>query len=203
MTMMSYQLYNSLKNLWESIVATPGSGEADPGRDVPDSPVIRRTGLFGKLHSMTPASAVIRPPQTGKPLKPRAEMPQIKGKYHQEFFDWLKAKGIEVWQDEVMPGDLHPSQSEIDLTKVARYLNDPDGTGLLDKRIIVTNDNQILDGHHHWMARLHDFPDQPMPVWRIGKKLKKTLKLAGKFPKTKYLGLGEWTEMVKLIDLDS
>jgi len=92
---------------------------------------------------------------------PRNEMPQIGDENMAGFMQHLQDQGIGVQRGEISPLELHPTQGEMSLGTSAGILNayrsqnldfhmqdnTPDGD-----RILISNDNAILDGHHRWAA---------------------------------------------------
>jgi hypothetical protein len=124
-------------------------------------------------------------------LIPRSEMPQIKEKYRDNYFDFLKKYGVNFSQQRVMPDQLKPSQSNFDPSKINQYIDNPCKTGLFTKRILVSADNYILDGHHHWQAMLKGFPNRPIPVFKANINFQNLLQLSKKFPKVKFQGVAE------------
>jgi hypothetical protein len=196
---------------------TPGSFEADLERDRPDPTVIGAHKLGTFRHFPQGSPGLIDFADRGrKKYRDRAEMPQIKGKYHQQFLDWLHKKhGIESKTAHILPSQLERFQRQILMSKAGSYLHDPKiaeylengsltpdflkDTKLFGKKIIVSRDNFIVDGHHHWFARKwleENYPDRfsiPMEVWQIDAKIKKILRLADDFPKTTYQDVFERT----------
>jgi hypothetical protein len=85
---------------------------------------------------------------------PRVQMPQLDHEQTKAFEERLGEKGYTTEKTEERTDHLRPTQNELDGKKVAaiaHHLRDhPDDT----KRIIVSQDNYILDGHHHWAAQI-------------------------------------------------
>ncbi len=113
----------------------------------------------------------------------RINMPQIARADHKEFFQVLKDKGISIKAENVSVTSLRPTQKEFDQARVDRL------TGAVwehkaTKPVLISKDNYVLDGTHHFMKHLSLDPDGRMPVIRIGLKAEKALKVMNSFPKT-------------------
>ncbi len=89
-----------------------------------------------------------------------------------------------------MPQKLKPSQSNFNTAKVNYYIQNPRASGLFDKIIIVSSDNYILDGHHHWKAMLEGFPHRPMLAYKVDTDIINLLQLSKRFPKALYQDVG-------------
>ena len=109
---------------------------------------------------------------------PRAEMPQIKAEHRGALTQFLKARGVESTEEEILPGALKPTQAEFSQAKVDKARKFTGG----DRAILVSSDNHVLDGHHQWMAKLTDEPDTPMRVIRLNAPIKDLLQQVGEFP---------------------
>lgn len=101
----------------------------------------------------------------------RTDMPQVPKDMRQQFLDEARERGITARREDVDPLSLHPSQKEISAQQVAvklrKYEKDPDRAF---PPILVSKDNYILDGHHHWgvMATVRlDHPGARIPVNRL------------------------------------
>ena len=87
---------------------------------------------------------------------PRAEMPVIPAKRTKEFISHLKSRGYKVEKDSEEARNLRASQSEISGAKVAASMKRIKDEGFY-KRLVVSRDDYILDGHHTWAGQLgHD-----------------------------------------------
>lgn len=115
----------------------------------------------------------------------RAKMPQIHNDLVSEFLEGLKKQGISVRPETVSVSSLKPTQREMDRSKVEGMLKSaPDRA--LNKPIIVSNDNRILDGHHRWAAKMSRNPVERQQVWRVGLSIRKLLERASSFSKVEY-----------------
>ncbi len=109
---------------------------------------------------------------------PRAEMPQVHAEHRGALVNFLKGKGIESKVSEVSPADLKPTQNEYSPAKVEKARNFEGG----DRSILISSDNYVVDGHHQWVAALHDRPGGPMKVIRIDAPIKTLLPIVKEFP---------------------
>jgi hypothetical protein len=123
---------------------------------------------------------------------PRVEMPQLRGVPEPGsrasrlkagksgkvdasgmFVRHLEKRGVGVGRADVRASRLRASQKELIGARVAQLVNEARSgeRDLRDKRIFVTNDNYILDGHHHWAALVATGAgagkDYKVPVYRI------------------------------------
>jgi len=119
---------------------------------------------------------------------PRHEMPQIKSDFVRKYFSFLQKKGIQMMKTLISPLKLKGTQDKIDLNKVNKYIKDPCSTGLFGKRILISNDFYVLDGHHHWMAMKNGFPNRMMKVYMINAPIQTLLSITQNFKKAKYQG---------------
>lgn len=112
---------------------------------------------------------------------PRAEMPQVKAEARGALTQFLKARGVESVQEEILPGDLKPTQAEYSQAKVDKAREFKGG----DRAILVSADGHVVDGHHQWMAKLTDAPDKPMRVIRLDAPIRELLPTIFEFPSTR------------------
>ena len=115
---------------------------------------------------------------------PRAEMPQVHAEHRGALVNFLKGKGIDSQITEVKPTQLKPTQNEYSPAKVEKARKFEGG----DRSILVSSDNYVVDGHHQWVAALHDRPGEPMKVIRIDAPIKELLPIVHDFPSTETAG---------------
>jgi len=84
---------------------------------------------------------------------PRVKMPVIPAKRTKDFVNHLKSLGYETAKSTERGDYLRATQSEIDGAKVAVSMKRIRKEGFY-KRLVVSRDNYILDGHHTWAAQL-------------------------------------------------
>lgn len=83
----------------------------------------------------------------------RAEMPVIPAKRTKDFVKHLKSLGYATAKSTERADHLRASQNEISGSKVAAAMTRIDKEGFY-KRIVVSDDDYILDGHHTWAGQL-------------------------------------------------
>jgi hypothetical protein len=86
---------------------------------------------------------------------PRVKMPQLDDQQTKDFRKYLKDQGYEIEKGKTKANNLRATQNELNGAKVAataeKLRAKPDH---YSKRIIVSKDDYILDGHHHWAAKI-------------------------------------------------
>jgi hypothetical protein len=109
---------------------------------------------------------------------PRASMPQVRSAHRGAMVQFLKGRGISHSREEIAPNMLKPSQAEYSPEKVAkaRTFEGP------SRAILVSQDNHVADGHHQWLAALHDAPTKPVPVIRLNAPIQQLLLEMARFP---------------------
>lgn len=115
---------------------------------------------------------------------PRAEMPQIKSEARGALTQFLKARDIVHEPDQVLPGQLKPTQAEYSQAKVDKAREMAVKFGGNDRPILVSSDNHVVDGHHQWMAALNDKPETAIPVIRLNAPIRDVLAAMKEFPST-------------------
>lgn len=94
----------------------------------------------------------------------RKDMPQLSGLVNGQyvptahmlpkFLDYLRSRGIAAQETTIPAAKLHPTQTTGDtpaIRKIADALKSGEYEG---KRITVSQDNRVLDGHHNWAGLL-------------------------------------------------
>jgi hypothetical protein len=141
---------------------------------------------------------------------PRAEMPVIPAKRTKDFIKHLKQLGYEVEKGKERAENLRASQSEISGEKVAIQMERIRKDGFY-KRLVISKDDYILDGHHTWAGELgldakdndlHD--DKEVKIARVNIGITKLIEIADKWTKDegiakkpagqKALKGGDWNE---------
>lgn len=86
---------------------------------------------------------------------PRAKMPQMDDAETAKFKQFLADKGYSITDEDEAPEMLRPTQNEINGAAVGKLMgNIRSGNYDPTRRILVSRDNYILDGHHYWAARV-------------------------------------------------
>jgi len=122
---------------------------------------------------------------------PRASMPQVKNR--EEFINWLvKERGVHVERitstakDLVQPSGnqtLAHAQQVMHLDKARSLI---DRQKLINKKIILSKDNIIFDGNHHWFALMLKCPKCPVEMYRVNLPFQELLALSKEFPGVSY-----------------
>lgn len=99
----------------------------------------------------------------------RADMPQIPKDRRDEFLQLMRDQGVKVKKEDVDPRDLKPVQKEVSASRAGRFYLQMRESGT-SKRIVVSKDDYVIDGHHHWGAAVALAFERKfeMPVYRIG-----------------------------------
>jgi hypothetical protein len=88
---------------------------------------------------------------------PRIEMPQLDDEQTADFREQLRNEGHTIDKKEVRVDFLRATQNELigaKVAKIAKRIIEHSERGDIDKRLVVSRDNYILDGHHHWAAQV-------------------------------------------------
>jgi hypothetical protein len=105
----------------------------------------------------------------------------------QQLMDDVETEGVKIDKGKVPVGQLRATQSEILADKTygiaSSYLEGNEGLlKAMEKPIIITSDNHILDGHHRYSAMLTADPAHEMSVIRIDMPMKDFLMRAHQQP---------------------
>ncbi len=119
------------------------------------------------------------PAESGSLRIPRSQMPQIARVHRGALTQYLVGKGIQHQQVEVPAKALKPTQSEYSRDKVEQMRKTDD---IDDRAILISSDHHVVDGHHQWVAKLHDNPDQPIRVIKFGAMIRDLLPVVSSFP---------------------
>lgn len=87
---------------------------------------------------------------------PRVKMPQMDEAQTKAFLKHLEGKGYKVEKDDEKSVHLRATQNQLNGAKVAKLaarIESGDGKEN-ERRIVVSRDDYILDGHHHWAAQI-------------------------------------------------
>lgn len=111
----------------------------------------------------------------------RQELPQIDEKDLNAFARFLQQQGIDAGYKAISAASLSPIQSEVNREKVESLKENPKA---LEKPLIVTNDNKILDGHHRWVAQRELHPEWISTVFYINAPIDQAVQLGHAFGKS-------------------
>jgi len=116
----------------------------------------------------------------------RALMPQIKGDKMTKFMKHLSDNDVEYRIKRLPVKDLKATQSEFDLAKVDQMIGQRN-----DVKIIVSNDNYIMDGHHRWLADYNTNKNSKISAIVIDLPILELMRVAKEFGGTEYRPLSE------------
>jgi DNA topoisomerase I len=131
----------------------------------------------------------------------RIDMPQIPAPLHDEFIAFAKDKSVVTERDTMAVSDLKPTQKHFNPVQVRQL---PEST--LDKALLISEDNYILDGTNRWVRVLQDTPDKRVKVIRLNVKVNDALALMKSFPGVKYKDIsliGQTLKSESLWEMDS
>lgn len=114
---------------------------------------------------------------------PRSEMPQVEAGNRSALVQFLKARGIDYAEAEILPGRLNPTQAEYSPAKVQKAREFEGG----DRAILIDRNNRVVDGHHQWQAKL-DKPTEPIRIIRFNARVQDLLPLIKEMPSTEVSG---------------
>jgi hypothetical protein len=109
----------------------------------------------------------------------RDEMPQIDDVVAFEAF--LRSKGVDYHTELLSTAHLKPTQNEINLTLVFKIVEQGINPA---KKLIVSKDGHILDGHNRWYAGKVLL--QPVNCIVVDREIDSLLHLAFEFPKVRH-----------------
>jgi hypothetical protein len=115
----------------------------------------------------------------------RIAMPQIRSFHQPAFFAYLEGKGHEVRCTPRRVGDLKPTQAELNLDRARRLLADQTRAEL-KKRIIISRDDFILDGHHRWAALRIEDPRHTIEACKVNLRIRPLLRQARRWNETQF-----------------
>lgn len=117
----------------------------------------------------------------------RIDMPQISSDNVSDFIKFLNDRGIKSKKEKIVVNKLKPTQKEFNPSKVGKLQTAP--INVLNKTIIKSNDDYILDGHHRMSALLGLDAHAKMNVISVDLSIKELLAIAKEYPKTFYKGV--------------
>lgn len=136
---------------------------------------------------------------------PRIEMPQIPDEERPQFLaDIARENGVNTTEERVDPTTLKPWQSEISAAGAAyNFRSNPDGIPD-EKRILISKDGYIIDGHHTWAAAvgLKFLNGSDLPVYRLSITGKEAIDLSNKWATEhghEHVGMGQAAAVTKAI----
>ena len=84
-------------------------------------------------------------------IRERGDMPQVPERALDAFHDHLEAEGVTFNKEQIDPGSVKSTQTNLDATKVGQMIaRVRDGSYTTGHDPWISNDGFILDGHHRW-----------------------------------------------------
>jgi len=130
----------------------------------------------------------------------RIDMPQISKDKLPQFIDQLRNKHhVRVVKTTVPVDSLYPTQKEFNIPKIKKIMNHHE----MKPKVIMSNDNHVLDGHHTWLGKLNrylstkDHSEKQLPVTKINLPIKELLKIANNFNGVFHQSVAEGTLSLK------
>jgi hypothetical protein len=131
----------------------------------------------------------------------RKDMPQIEDDKQGEFLDYLKELGLKYSKSKVSVSSIKPAQNELSY-KAAQALLDSKSPKL-NKPLVISQDNYIVDGHHRWLAHLIKDENAKVESIQISEKAKKLINIVKNFSGVKFKSIdNKVTEKLQKQDLD-
>lgn len=117
---------------------------------------------------------------------PRRHMPQIDEKHYEDLFRYIYDNGGKIKKETVDPADLMSTQSEFSDKGVEAAMTN----GKMNKPIIISSDDYVLDGHHRWLAaknaKIHN-----ITAFRMSIPAQEGLSMLINFPQTTFKDIHE------------
>jgi len=110
----------------------------------------------------------------------RSLMPQIRKEQIPAFLDHLKKQNISYNNEKVSSKDLKATQMEFNLDKVMNMMSSLNSKANAAK-IIISNDDYILDGHHRWLADYNDDKNGKSNTIRVDLPILELMRIAKDF----------------------
>lgn len=118
---------------------------------------------------------------TGTLGVPRKDMPQVPTDSRGALVNFLEARGIKVSNETVRAVTLKPTQAEYSPAKVTKAAERMEGT---QRKILVSQDGYLLDGHHQWLASRAMGVRQDVEIMRLNVPVREALAALAEFPST-------------------
>jgi len=120
----------------------------------------------------------------------RIKMPQFKDKL--DFLRWMMGLGVKVERIEMAPAkllnrnDASPTAFAQNAIYVDKAIKKVRKKGALSSLIILSKDNTIVDGNHHWLALMQVAPYMPVPMFKVDLPFQDVYALSKHYPKVSY-----------------
>ncbi len=118
----------------------------------------------------------------------RNQMPQIDGRYREDFIKWIKEQGIKVRNIRVPARSLRLAQGEYNKDKVGDLIDK--GITADGYPIFISKDAYVVDGNHRLIAHLNT-PNASayIEVTELGEDIKPLLDRISNYPNIRYRNL--------------
>lgn len=117
----------------------------------------------------------------------RSAMPQIDGKFREDFIEWMQGCGIKVTTVRVPARSLKLVQGEYNRDKVGAIIDNGLTAG---QPIFVSADGYVIDGNHRLIAHLNiPGASSYIQVCRLGADAKTLLAKIAEYPNVRYRNL--------------
>lgn len=151
-----------IDDLGKEAADAQAAGEAAPDLDL-GNVTVKGTNLFTQDSLGIPR--IDMPQLSGTPLPGSLadRLPKIPGGYEGDpnqvnigplFYQSLRDRGVTVTQEDVLASHLKSTQSQINGPKVAKVMDGLENGTMTERRIPISKDNYIVDGHHQWAATI-------------------------------------------------
>jgi len=124
----------------------------------------------------------------------RKEMPQIKSKDLNDFFNFLKKNNVKTIKKTVDASKLKATQGQFDKSKIKDAIDAISDGSMPDKPIMVSKDGYVIDGHHRWLAYMN--MGRKIDVFEANVNAKELIEYMKKYPKSFTKNLYEALELV-------
>ena len=118
---------------------------------------------------------------------PRNVMPKIRKGFMPDFLEYINEQGLGHKLDRVEVNKLMPLQHAVDRFYVDKIKRNFTGRQLASHHpILISSDNNILDGHHRWCALKEMSPESKMTVLILDMPHEAAMDMMKKYPESEY-----------------
>lgn len=117
----------------------------------------------------------------------RSEMPQIDGKFREDFINWIRGQGLRVRDIRIPAKSIKLVQGEYNRDKVGAIIDSGNTEG---SPIFVSKDGYVIDGNHRLIAHLNlPGASRYIRVTELGQDAKTLLDTISCYPNVRYRNL--------------
>lgn len=153
------------------------------------------SGIDEKFINLLHELKIIKPRVKDTLGVPRNKMPQIAREHYDDYFAYMKKNGVTFVKQTISVQDIKATQKEFSDAGVIKSVLKGRSSKKV-RRIIISSDNFIIDGHHRWLAALNISPSKQVEVVRANAKGKEVLQLTLKFEWVTFKTIYERTSMI-------